>query len=514
MTAQQPFLGIISGQQRRTHAEVTDRTDRMAGGLQRLGVAPGDSVCILMRNDIAFIEAAYAAMRLGAYAVPINWHFKPEEINYVLKDSGTHVLIGHADLLHPLRDAIPTGVTVLSVPAPPEILANYKIDPDHLVTPDFATGFESWLSQQAPYAGPAVPQPQNMIYTSGTTGHPKGVRRHAPTPEQAASVERMRGMIYGLRPNIRALLPGPLYHSAPNSFGLRSGRLGGALVLMPRFDPEEFLRLIEAERIDTIFMVPTMFIRLMKLPEEVRRKYDMSSLRHIIHAAAPCPADVKRAMIDWWGPVIYEFYGSTESGAVTFANSEDALKKPGTVGKISPGAELRFIGDDGQVLPRGEIGEIYSRIAGNPDFTYHNKPEKRDEIDRDGFITSGDVGYIDEDGYVFICDRKRDMVISGGVNIYPAEIEAALHAVPGVHDCAVFGIPDDEFGEALMAVVEPQAGVTLDIGSIRAQLKTSLADYKVPKHLEIHAQLPREDSGKIFKRRLRDPYWERAGRRI
>jgi long-chain acyl-CoA synthetase len=261
-------------------------------------------------------------------------------------------------------------------------------------------------------------------------------------------------------------------------------------------------------------MVPTMFIRLMKLPEQVRKKYDMSSLRHIIHAAAPCPADVKRAMIEWWGPVIYEFYGSTESGAVTFANSEDALKKPGTVGKISPGAELRFIGDDGRELPQGEIGEIYSRIAGNPDFTYHNKPEKRSEIDREGFITSGDVGYIDADGYVFICDRKRDMVISGGVNIYPAEIEAALHAISGVHDCAVFGIPDEEFGEALMAVVEPQPGVTLDIASVRAQLTTSLADYKVPKHLEIQGNLPREDSGKIFKRRLRDPYWERAGRRI
>jgi long-chain acyl-CoA synthetase len=446
--------------------------------------------------------------------VPINWHFKPEEINYVLKDSGTSVLIGHADMLHPLRDAIPPEVTVFSVPTPPEILANYKMDPDHLATPGFATGFEPWLAQQAPYDGPALPQPQNMIYTSGTTGHPKGVRRNAPTPEQAASVERMRGMIYGLRPNIRALLPGPLYHSAPNSFGLRSARLGGALVLMPRFDPEEFLRLIERERINTIFMVPTMFIRLMKLPEETRQKYDMSSLRHIIHAAAPCPADVKRAMIDWWGPVIYEFYGSTESGAVTFANSEDALKKPGTVGKISPGAELRFIGDDGKVLPQGEIGEIYSRIAGNPDFTYHNRPEKRAEIERDGFITSGDVGYIDQDGYVFICDRKRDMVISGGVNIYPAEIEAALHAIPGVHDCAVFGIPDDEFGEALMAVVEPQAGVSLDIVDIRARLKTSLADYKVPKHVEVHASLPREDSGKIFKRRLRDPYWERAGRRI
>ena len=508
------FHGIISGQRRRSHDEVADRADRIASGLQELGVGQGDSVCMLMRNDIAFIEAAYAAMRLGAYGVPINWHFKPEEINYVLKDSGSRVLVAHADMLHQLRDAIPEGVTTLSVPTPPEILANYKVDADHLATAGFAIDFESWLKDFPRYEGPAVPQPQNMIYTSGTTGHPKGVRRDAPTPEQSANAERMRGMIYGLKPGARAILPGPLYHSAPNSFGLRAGRLGGALVLMPRFDAEEFLRLIERKRIDTIFMVPTMFIRLMKLPEEVRRKYDMSSLRHIIHAAAPCPADVKRAMIEWWGPVIYEFYGSTESGAVTFANSEDALKKPGTVGKISPGAELRFIGDDGRVLPPGQIGEIYSRISGNPDFTYHNKPEKRIEIEREGFITSGDVGYIDEDGYVFICDRKRDMVISGGVNIYPAEIEAALHAVPGVHDCAVFGIPDAEFGEALMAVVEPQPGVTLDVADIRARLKTSLADYKVPKHVEIQPNLPREDSGKIFKRRLRDPYWERAGRRI
>ena len=515
MTSRSPlFPGIISGDRRRSHGDVADRASRIAGGLQRLGIAQGDCVCILMRNDIAFIEAAYAVALLGAYAVPVNWHFKPEEITYVLQDSGARVLIGHADLLHAVREAIPVGVTVLSAPTPPEILANYKIDAAHLAAPARAIDLESWLLQQQPYDGPTRPAPQNMIYTSGTTGHPKGVRRNAPTPEQAAASERMRAMIYGLRPGARALLPGPLYHSAPNSFGLRAGKLGGALVLMPRFDPEWFLRIVEREQIDTIFMVPTMFIRLMQLPQDVRARYDMSSLRHVIHAAAPCPADVKRAMIEWWGPVIYEFYGSTESGAVTFATSEDALKKPGTVGNISPGAELRFVGDDGEVLPQGEIGEIYSRISGNPDFTYHNKPEKRAEIERDGFITSGDVGYIDEDGYVFICDRKRDMVISGGVNIYPAEIEAALHALAGVQDCAVFGIPDAEFGEALMAVVEPQPGMMLDVANLRAQLKARLADYKVPKHIEVQRDLPREDSGKIFKRRLRDPYWERAGRRI
>jgi long-chain acyl-CoA synthetase len=506
--------GIISGDRRKTRDEVNERARLIAGGLAALGVGQGDCVGILMRNDIAFLEAAYAVMTLGAYAVPINWHFKADEIAYVMEDSGARVLTGHADLLHELHGVIRASVTMLSVPPPPEIVETYRVDPARFATASGALDFDTWLVKQTPYDGPARPQPQNMIYTSGTTGHPKGVKRYAPTPEQTASMEAMRALIYGLKPGVRALLPGPLYHSAPNAFGLRAGRLGDVTVLMPRFDAEEFLRIIHIRKIDNVFMVPTMFTRLLKLPEQVRKSYDVSSLRHVIHAAAPCPAEVKSAMIEWFGPVIYEFYGSTESGAVTFANSEDALKKPGTVGKISPGAELRFIGDDGRILPQGEIGEIYSRIAANPDFTYHNRPEKRAEIDRDGFVTSGDVGYIDADGYVFICDRKRDMVISGGVNIYPAEIEAVLHGIPGIHDCAVFGIPDDEFGEALMAVIEPQPGAGLDVAAIREQLKLSLAGYQVPIHIEIQASLPREDSGKIFKRRLRDPYWERAGRKI
>jgi long-chain acyl-CoA synthetase len=514
MTQDTLYHGIISGERRRSFEEVAGRAARIAGGLQALGVSQGDCVCVLMRNDIAFLEAAYAVMTLGAYAVPVNWHFRPEEVGYVLTDSGTRVLIGHADLLHGVAAVTPTGITVLGVPTPPEILASYTIEPVQLAPPPGAIDLEDWLARQPPYDGPALPQPSNMIYTSGTTGHPKGVKRFAPTPAQAASAEAMRELVYGLKPGARALLPGPLYHSAPNAFGLRAGRLGGVLALMPRFEPEPLLRLIEQQRIDTVFMVPTMFIRLLKLPYHTRDKYDISSLRHVIHAAAPCPAEVKRAMIEWWGPVIYEFYGSTESGVVTLANSRDALKKPGTVGRVSPGAELKFVDDDGNELPQGEIGEIFSRIAGNADFTYHNKPDKRTEIDRGGFITSGDIGYIDADGYVFVCDRKRDMVISGGVNIYPAEIEAALHAIPGVHDCAVFGIPDEEFGEALMAMLEPQPGLELDEDFIRAELKLALADYKVPKHIKIMAELPREDSGKIFKRRLRDPYWAKAGRAI
>lgn len=504
--------GIVSGTRVESMSDLDARVRRMAGGLDALGVKAGDCVSILMRNDIAFLEASYAAMMLGAYAVPINWHFKGEEVAYVLGDSESKVLIGHTDLIAPIAHDLPKDVTIVCVPPPPEVVAAYHIAPS--APPAAAHDYEAWIAAQSPYSGPKRAAPQSMIYTSGTTGHPKGVKRMAPTPEQEAELDVVRATIYGLKHGIRTALPGPLYHSAPNSFCMRAGRIAEAVFLMPKFDPIELLELIQREKIDTMFMVPTMFIRLLKLPEEVRRKYDCSSIRHIIHAAAPCPPDVKKAMIDWWGPVIFEFYGGTESGPVTFSTTADALAKPGTVGRVSPGAELRILDDDGKILGRNEIGEIFSRMPCYPDFNYNKLPEKRKEIDRDGFITCGDVGYVDDDGYVFICDRKRDMVISGGVNIYPAEIEAVLHAAPGVHDCAVFGIPDAEFGEALMAVVEPFAGKSVDIAAVRAHLMAHLANYKVPRVIEVQDKLPREDSGKIFKRRLRDPHWEKAGRTI
>ena len=300
-----------------------------------------------------------------------------------------------------------------------------------------------------------------MIYTSGTTGRPKGVRRNAPSADEQRKTEECVRRRLGVKPGVRALLPGPLYHISPNAFAVRAARLAELLVLMPRFDAEALLSLIEREQIDTIIMVPTMFARLLQLSAEVRSRHDLSSLRHVVHTAAPCPPALKEQMIDWWGPVIHEFYGSTEAGVLTLATSQDASRKPGTVGRCIPGAELRIYDDAGNILPPGQIGEIHGRFNGYPDFTYHGRPDKRAEVERDGLITSGDVGYLDEDGYLFICDRKRDMVISGGVNIYPAEIEAVLHSLPGVHDCAVFGIPDEEFGEALMAVVEPQAGAAV-----------------------------------------------------
>jgi long-chain acyl-CoA synthetase len=506
--------GIVSGARVASKADLDEQSRRIAGGLADLGVRQGDCVAILMRNDIAFLAASYAAMMLGAYAVPINWHFASEEIAYILGDCGAKVLIGHADLLSLHPDVAASLIAVLCVDTPPEIIAAYGVDAASLAAPPGTVPLGAWVAAQRLYDGTPLSQPQSMIYTSGTTGRPKGVRRNAPTPEEHAKTEALRAMVYGLKQGVRALLPGPLYHAAPNSFGVRAGRLGEVLVLMPRFDAEAFLRLVERERIDATFMVPTMFVRLLKLPPAVRRRYDVSSLRFVSLAAAPCPADVKRAMIEWWGPVLWEYYGGTETGPVTLASSEDALRKPGTVGRLTPGTDLRILDDDGNVLPAGAIGEVYARIDGYPDFTYHNLPDKRAEVVRDGRITCGDVGYLDADGYLFLCDRKRDMVISGGVNIYPAEIEAVLHALPGVHDCAVFGVPDPEFGEAVLAVVEPAPGADVDPAALRDELAKRLAGYKVPKRIEIREGLPREDSGKIFKRRLRDPYWEGAGRKI
>jgi long-chain acyl-CoA synthetase len=283
------------------------------------------------------------------------------------------------------------------------------------------------------------------------------------------------------------------------------------LVLMPRFDAEEFLALVERHRIDTTFIVPTMMVRLLQLPEAVRRRYDLSSLRQATHAAAPCPPEIKRAMIEWWGPVLHEFYGATDLGAPSACDSHQWLRKPGTVGPPIDGAVVRIIGDDGRECPPGVPGEIFAACA-LPDFTYHNRDHERREVERAGLISVGDVGWLDADGWLFLCDRKRDMVISGGVNIYPAEIEAVLIGVPGVLDCAVFGIPDAEYGEALCAAVRAAPGTTE--AALRAALRVQLADYKLPRVFEFHDELPRDDSGKLLKRQLREPHWRGAGRAI
>ncbi len=445
--------GIVSGERRLSKPDFELRIAKAASGFASLGAGPGTSVAILLRNDIDFLVASLAAQRIGAYAVPVNWHSSAAEVGYVLADCDAMILVAHADLLAPLGAAVPAATRVVAVATPPEIRAAYRLGDVHELPPG-ALDWESWLARLVPYDGPPVAQTMSMIYTSGTTGHPKGVRRSPPTAEQQKGLDEQRRIINGLEAGVRGLVPGPLYHAAPNSFSLRAARIADLLVVLPRFEPEAFLSQIERHRITTVFMVPVMFVRLLKLPQAVRRRYDLSSLKFVMHAAAPCAPDVKRAMLDWWGPIVWEFYGGTDIGAVTVISGPEWLAKPGSVGRPTSGTTLKIVGDDGHELPQGEIGEVFARVACYPDFTYHKAPAKRAEVERDGLITAGDMGYLDADGYLFLCDRKRDMVISGGVNIYPAEIEAVAITLPGLKDCAVFGVPDDEFGEALMMLLK------------------------------------------------------------
>jgi long-chain acyl-CoA synthetase len=475
---------------------------------------------VFLRNDTSFIEASVAAGLVGAYLTPVNWHNSPDEAGYVFANCGAKAIVIHADLLPSVADAIPSGVPVFVVATPPEIAAAYGVPAEATKVPAGALDWDTWLAPFPPREqGPDEP-PGSMIYTSGTTGRPKGVRRRPPDAAQAAAAQEMIATIFGYGPwadrpeEIVAMAGGPMYHSTPNGWTMSFFRLGASQVLLPRFDAEDCLRQIDRHRVTHLLAVPTHFVRLLKLPEEVRRKYDISSLRFVMHGAAPCPIHVKQAIIEWFGPIVSEHYGGTETGAVTYCDSPEWLAHPGTVGKALPGAQVRILGENGAELERGAVGEVACRLMDLADFTYHGDDEKRRKADRAGLIALGDVGYLDQDGFLYLSGRSSDMVISGGVNIYPVEIEAELHKMPGVHVCAVFGIPDDEFGEQLCAVVQPQAGAKLDADGVRAFLRGRVAGYKVPRRIEFHAELPREDSGKIFKRKLREPFWEAAGRKI
>ena len=509
-------IGARVGQADRflSRRELQSRARKAAGGFAGLGLGTGDTVALLMRNDLAFLEASLAAAHIGAYAVPLNWHATAADVAYILEDCQAKVLVAHADLLTSLAPEVPPGVAVFSVATPPELIAAYRPDPLTAVPRAPAIDWDRWLQAQTAHDGAPKAMSQSMLYTSGTTGRPKGVRRLAPSPEQRQLMAETRRTVYGVTPEARILLPGPLCHGAPNGIALSAAATAELLLLMPRFEPEPLLALIEEHRIDCIFMVPTMFVRLLGLPAAVRERYDLSSLRFVLHAAAPCPADVKRRMIEWWGPVINEFYGGTETGPITFCSSPDWLARPGTVGRATDRCTLRILDDAGNDCPPGVPGEIFARLGHYPDFTYHGQDDKRREIDRDGLVTLGDVGYRDDAGFLFLCDRKRDMVIIGGANVYPAEIESVLAGLPGVRDCAVFGVPDAEYGEALMALVEPYPEAALDATEIRAFLRQRLSGFKLPRHVEIRNDLPRQDSGKILKRLLRAPYWQQAGRQI
>jgi long-chain acyl-CoA synthetase len=506
---------IICGDRVLQLPSMLERAHRAARGLLELGIGRDDAIAVYLRNDFPFFEAAYAANRLGVHLVPINWHFSDPEVAYILEDSGAKALIAHADLIEPIRAHIPPTLKLLVVETPPEIAAAYGIAAAQCRPRAGDTLWATWLEQFAPLPPEAVASPGSMIYTSGTTGRPKGVRRSPPTAEEAAGMRAMVDLIMDFsHANIVGLLTAPMYHATPNGFFRRAIDTNATLIVEPRFDAQRYLELIDRHKVTHAYAVATMFVRLLRLPEEVRARYDVSSLKVVVHGAAPTAPDVKRRMIDWFGPVLLEHYGSTELGAVVYCTSQDWLDHPGTVGKMLPHVELKVFDAQRNEVPVGTPGEIFARFKLYPDFVYQNDPAKRAAMEYKGLWTAGDIGYLDADGFLYLSDRKNDMVISGGVNIYPKEIETELYGLPGVFDCAVFGIPDEEFGEALAAIIQPVAGTKLDEAQVREFLRGRIAKYKLPKVIEFRDTLPREDSGKLFKRKLRDEFWKAGGRRI
>jgi long-chain acyl-CoA synthetase len=498
---------VISGRRVVPVARMRERAARLASGLRRMGVGPGDRYAIVMRNETGMLEATFAASLIGAVPVPVNWHWTGADLRHLLSDSQSVVALVHSDLVPVVEAQKPEHLRIVEVAVPEEVAEEYALG---TVPPTgrYPTA-EELIEDNDPPTEQVLAPPMSVIYTSGTTGLAKGVLRDPIPPEKVGEIAAIMRHVVGFRPGGTAVVPAPLYHTAPNVAATFALAMGMNLVIMPRFDAEQFLRIVEEHRVTAAQMVPTMFLRLLRLPQDIRTKYDLSSLETVSHSAAPCPPDVKRAMIEWLGPVVTEYYGGSEGGAWTVCTSEQWLAHPGTVGVPVADAAIRILGPDMTEVPAGETGVIYGRSPSAwPDFTYLGDDGKRRAIDGgDGFYTLGDVGRVDEDGYLHLSDRLNDMVISGGVNIYPAEIEATLLGLAGVADVAVFGIPDAEFGEALAAHVEllPEATVTEE--DVRAHVGRNLARYKVPKVVVFEERLPREDSGKLFKRRLREKYW-------
>jgi long-chain acyl-CoA synthetase len=485
-----------------TAGDLLARVNQLTCGLRERGLRPGDGLAILAPNGIAALEVYLAVLQSGWYLTPVNWHFTVPEIAYILRDCEAKAFFVHERF----AAAGAAAAAEAGIPARGRICYG--------AVPGF-TPVQSVRAGQSPAAPAGRVAGTTMHYTSGTTGRPKGVRRELSglDPDEAAELSSLLPQLFGITPgppNVH-LVTSPHYHTAVSVFGGASVMMGHCLVYMDGWDAERALALVERYRVTNTHMVPTHFTRLLALPEQARRKYDLSSMRWILHAAAPCPVGVKRAMLDWWGPRVYEYYAATEGGG-TLATPEDWLAKPGTVGKPWPVSEIMIAGEDGEKCPPGVPGTVYLRSA-LTDFVYKGDPAKTQEGRLDGFFTVGDIGYLDEDGYLFLCDRKADMIISGGVNIYPAEIEGEIIMHPQVADVAVFGIPDDEWGESVLALVQPEDGAIPGpelAAGILASLDGRLARLKWPKRIDFTAKLPRDPNGKLLKRRLRDPYW--AGR--
>ncbi len=488
-----------------TAGELYDLTNQIVHGLRALGLKTGDQVTTVLPNSVEQMAICLAAYQAGLYVTTVNWHLAGPEIAYILTDSETKALvvsdrftqeaeraIAETDVPHRFSVGEVSGCRAFQ-----ELTANQPTSrPDDLSTGSF------------------------MFYTSGTTGRPKGVRRDLPGthPDETAAASGGLFLLLGIEPhkdNVH-ITQAPLYHTAVNVWATTSLHMGHSAVLMDRWTPEGALERIDRYKVTQSHMVPTMFHLLLQLPEEVKAKYDVSSLRRMVHAAAPCPKETKLKMLDWWGDSIWEYYAATEGGG-TYVSPQEWRKHPGTVGTPWPGSEVIVVDEDGNELPTGQSGTIYMKMPGM-NFSYYKDKEKTSKARLGDFFTVGDVGYFNEDGYLFLNDRSTDMIIVGGVNIYPAEIEGALLQCPLVGDAAVFGIPNEDMGEEIKAVIELSEAADMPQAEAREQIMAHLRDrvakQKWPHSLDFTEEMPRDPNGKLYKRRLRDPYWEGKKQKI
>ena len=479
-----------------TYRELDERSNRGAQLFRKLGLKTGDGIAIFMENNIHYLPICWAAQRSGLYYTCISSRLTAGEIEYIVKDCGAKIFItskAMGSVSAELVDRLPGVHKFMLGGAMP--------------------GYEN--AEDAVRAMPATPVADetpgsDMLYSSGTTGRPKGVKGtlSGGALTDANPLLLLAKMLYSFDENTTYLSPAPLYHAAPLRYNMTVQRLGGTCIVMEHFDPEEALRQIEKHKATHSQWVPTMFVRMLKLPGQARMKYDVSSMKVAIHAAAPCPIPIKRQMIEWWGPVIFEYYAGTEGNGFCAITSQEWLAHPGSVGKSLLG-ELHIVGENGNDAPPGEPGTIF--FANGPEFHYHNDPKKTADARNDkGWSTLGDVGYIDKDGYLYLTDRKAFMIISGGVNIYPQEAENVLINHPKVADVAVFGVPNEDFGEEVKAVIQPMewADATPALAAeLIAYCREHLSQIKCPRSVDFDRELPRHPTGKLYKRLVRDRYW-------
>jgi len=479
----------------RTFGELNANANRIARLLRAEGLKPGDSVALLCPNRAEFVDVLFATQRCGLRMTPVNWHLTPEEIAYVIDNCEARALFADA--------AVP-GAAEAAAQCPGLVLKVAIGEP--------LPGFLDYEAVLAPHSGKDIDDPvrgHTMLYSSGTTGRPKGVYKpNAPIPTYDPAYQD----------DDVHFCTGPAYHASPMAGDVRKALVNGVpTVLLDRWDNETVLATIEARRVTRSHFVPIMFQRLLGLPEDVRARYDLSSLRRISHGAAPCPPDVKQAMIEWLGPVLFEYYAGSEGGVGFWVTSQDWLKKPGTVGKRPDPEAAKILDEAGNELPPGQAGTIYMRLADQGGFEYFKDSAKTDSGRRDGYFTMGDVGYFDEDGYLFLTGRSAETIIVGGVNIYPQEIDNELIKHPAVADSCTVGVPHAEYGEEVRAVIELAAGYAPSEAlkdEILAYARTAVAKYKIPRGVDFVPRLPRSEAGKIQRNKVRAPYWEGRARAI